>query len=224
MSSEPSTTMRQYLAELYRLTDRHEDEIYVSTSDLADVLHVTPPAINRMVSRLRELGYIDHERYQGVRLSPEGNTVALQQLRRHRIAEVFLVNVMGFGWDEVYDEASRMSTSLSPEVAQRMWTMAGEPDTCPHGEPIPDPEGNIVPLEDMNLTQTEAGQQVQISRVRTREVDRLQYLQALGLLPGTEVEVYHVAPFDGPMQLRVNQEYRIIGNNLANLIRVKLLN
>ena len=224
MSSEPSTTMRQYLAELYRLTDRHEDEVYVSTSDLADVLHVTPPAINRMVSRLRELGYIDHERYQGVRLSPEGNIVALQQLRRHRIAEVFLVNVMDFGWDEVYDEASRMSTALSPEVAQRMWTMAGEPDTCPHGEPIPDAKGNIVPLEDMNLTQTEAGQRVRISRVRTREVDRLQYLQALGLLPGTEVEVYHVAPFDGPMQLRVNQEYRIIGNNLANLIRVKLLN
>lgn len=215
--------MRDYLAEIYRLSDRgpESQQGYVSTSTLADILDVSAPAVNRMVTRLKELGMLEHEPYRGIRLTDNGTREALKELRRHRIAEAFLVNVMGFGWHEVHEDASRMGRTLSDVLTERMAEMAGDPTYCPHGEPIPDAEGHIVKPDDFLLCDAEPeGDPVKISRVLTREADRLEYLAALGLTPGTELEVLHVAPFHGPMQLKVGSEYRIIGYNLAELIRV----
>ncbi|MCA9902596.1 MAG: metal-dependent transcriptional regulator [Anaerolineae bacterium] len=217
-----SDTMRTYLAAIYRLDDHEgEDSIYVSTSALADVLDVSAPAVNRMVTKLREAGYLVHEPYQGIHLTESGVREALLQLRRHRLVEAFLVNVMGFGWHEVHEEASRMSQRLSDVMEQRMAEMAGNPTTCPHGEPIPDANGHLPPIDDMLLSDAPLKTPLVLSRVRTRERDRLEYLEALGLVPGTTLEVLNVAPFHGPIQLRVGNEYRIIGHNLALMIRVK---
>lgn len=222
MVEDLSPTMRDYLAEIYRLSDRNSeaDQYFVSTSMLADLLDVSAPAVNRMVTRLKELGLLEHEPYRGIRLTDAGSREALKELRRHRIAEVFLVNVMGFEWHEVHEEADSMGHALSDALAERMAEMAGNPTHCPHGEPIPDADGNIRIPEDFLLADAESGW-VRITRVLTREADRLEYMAALGLTPGTELEVLHVAPFHGPMQLRVGSEYRIIGYNLAELIRVQ---
>ena len=224
MTSDLSATMRSYLAEIYRLCDYSPDpKNYISTSALADLMDVSAPAVNRMVTRLKEMGLLEHEPYQGVRLTAKGQQAALQQLRYHRIAEVFLVEVMGFHWHEIYEEAQRMSTALGDVIAERMLEMAGNPDECPHGEPIPDTDGTLPETDDRLLTTVEAGMTLQITRVRTRETDRLEYLAALGLVPGTAFELLHVAPFNGPMQLKVGKEYRIIGHNLAEMIRVHVL-
>lgn len=220
-TTDLSPKMRSYLAEIYRLIDRQaETSDYVSTSALADLLFVSPPAVNRMVNKLKELGLLDHEPYQGIAITEKGRTEALKQIRYQRIAESFMVKVMKLNWLEVHDEAAQMSSALSEIVAQRMYMMAGEPSRCPHGEPIPREDGTLPDLDDQLLSKTQAGTRVKITRLSTREMDRLQYLEALGLLPDAEFEVLHVAPFDGPMQLKLHDEYRIIGHNLAELIRV----
>lgn len=221
-SIDLTSKMRDYLTEIYRLCDRGSaaEDGYISTSALADLLDVSAPAVNRMVTKLREDGLLEHEPYQGIRLTPDGKREALKELRRQRIAEAFLVKVMGFGWHEVHEEADRMSQGLSETVAQRMAEMAGNPTHCPHGEPIPTPEGELPELNDVLLSDADESVDLTITRVRTRESDRLEYMAALGLMPGTHLQVLHKAPFNGPLQLKVGSEYRIVGHNLAELIKV----
>lgn len=220
-SDDISVKMRDYLVEVYRLSERAPRETdYVSTSALADLLMVTPPAVNRMVNRLREQGLIEHTPYQGIRLTAAGQREARVRLRAHRIAESFLVTVMGFGWEDVYHEAQRMSAGLTEMLLQRMNAMAGEPTFCPHGEPIPSADGEVTSRNDVLLPEAPIGVPLLLTRVSTRESDRLHYLKALGLVPGATLHVHHVAPFSGPMQLKLREEYRIIGHNLAEQIKV----
>ncbi|MCU0495767.1 MAG: metal-dependent transcriptional regulator [Anaerolineae bacterium] len=218
-TNELSAKMRDYLVEIYRLSERTQNP-YVSTSLLADLLNVTPPAVNRMVARLKEVDLLQHEPYQGIRLTENGKREALIHLRRHRIVEAFLVQVMRFQWHEVFEEAQQLSATLSDSLMQRMWDMAGQPHFCPHGEPIPSSDGTISALADRLMTEVNAGETVRITRVLTRDADRLMYLSALGLMPGTTIQILHLAPFNGPLQLKMKDEYRIIGHNLAELIRV----
>ncbi len=228
MKNDPSTEtdisakMSDYLVEIYRLCERGKnDNGYVSTSSLAELLDVTAPAVNRMITRLKELGLLQHEPYQGIKLTEEGRRSALSKLRVHRIVEAFLANVMGFDWHEVYDEARRMSSALSEPLIARMLEMAGNPHECPHGEPIPTMQGVIPPPDDIRLVDATPGENYILTRVMTRESDRLAYLKALGLVPGALLTLIHIAPFNGPMQLKLAEEYRIIGHNLAELIKVK---
>jgi DtxR family transcriptional regulator, Mn-dependent transcriptional regulator len=219
-----SPKMRAYLAEVYRLADMQPNSNYVSTSTLADLLAVSAPAVNRMVNRMKDLDLIEHEPYQGIRLTAGGQAEALKQLRSQRITEAFLVHFMQWDWGNVYEEASRISSTASDIFVQRMAELIGQPRYSPHGEPIPSAEGDIEHLDDMLLSDVDDAQEVIVTRMRTREADRLNYIKALGLLPGAHFEVLHKAPFNGPMQLKLDDEYRIIGHNLAELIRVKPVN
>lgn len=221
-SSELSGKMRAYMAEIYRLIDRQPQGVeFVSTSQLADLLLISPPAVNRMVNKLGDQGLLHHEPYQGIVITDQGRIEALKQIREQRIAEVFLVQIMGISWLHAHGEALQLSNGLSEAVIARMVAMTGEPPFCPHGEPIPDEHGRIQQLNDLPLSVISAGHNVSVTRLTTREIDRLQYLEALGLLPNQRVEVIHVAPFEGPMQLKLGREYRIIGSNLAQMIRVR---
>jgi len=224
MASELSSKMRAYMAEIYRLVDRQPKQSEnVTSSQLADWLFVSPPAVNRMVNRLSELGLLVHQPYQGITITDEGRTEALKHIRCQRIAEAFLVQVMDINWLTVHEEALRLSDGLSEAVIQRMYEMTGKPATCPHGEPIPDAQGTLPPANDVFLSQIGAGNKIRISRLITRESERLQYIEALGLVPDQVCEVIHVAPFDGPMQLKLGQEFRIIGHGLAQLIRAEVI-
>ncbi|MDE2749324.1 MAG: metal-dependent transcriptional regulator [Chloroflexota bacterium] len=224
MSRELSSKMRAYMAEIYRLIDRQPDAAKnVTSSKLADWLFVSPPAVNRMVNRLSELGLLVHQPYQGITITERGRTEALKHIRCQRIAETFLVHVMNINWLTAHEEAQRLSDGLSDAVVQRMFEMTGEPAACPHGEPIPDAQGKLPPASDVFLSEIGAGSRIRITRLITRESDRLQYIEALGLVPGQVCEVIHVAPFDGPMQLKLGREFRIIGDSLAKLIRAEVL-
>lgn len=216
-----SGTMRDYLVKIHQLSETKHDEEYVSTSDLADVLRVSAPAVNRMITKLRDLGLLHHERYQGIALTETGMREALKQLRRQRIAESFLVNVMEFGWHEVHAEAEQLGSALDEKVLARMLEMAGNPTRSPHGAPIPAADGSYTPLDDVLLTDAPIDADYEITQVLTREPDRLEYMAALELMPGQQFHLLHAAPFNGPMQLQLNREYRIIGYNLAEMIRVK---
>jgi DtxR family Mn-dependent transcriptional regulator len=222
VSVDLSATMRDYLAEIYRLSDRGGNpQGYISTSALADLLDVSAPAVNRMVTRLREMELLQHEPYQGIRLTEEGRREALKQLRKHRIIEAFLVNVMGFGWHEVHAEADAIGKAITEPLIERMAQMAGDPKFCPHGEPIPSLDGDVPDMHDMLLTQAPHHQPLEITRVRTREADRLEYIAALHLTPGAQVSILNAAPFHGPIQLSLGKEFRIIGHNLAEMIQAR---
>jgi len=154
----------------------------------------------------------------GVQLTERGRQEALAILRKQAIIETFLVSVMGFGWHEVYAEARRMRHHVSEMVLERMWEVAGGPQRSPLGEWIDGLEredhAEII-LSDANTTQDYA-----IARVLTRQPDRLEYLAALQLTPGTQLHLHHKAPFNGPIQIQLEREYRIIGHELAQILMV----
>ena len=221
MAAELSSKMRAYLAEVFRLLERQPGQGgHVSSSQLCEALDISPPAVNRMVNRLQDFGLLRHKPYQGISITEAGRVVALKHIRRQRIAEVFLVQAMGINWLDVHAEARRLSDGLSEKVVARMEQMTGSPRTCPHGELIPSADGSLPAQTDVPLAQLKQAARICISRLVTREPDRLAYLEAIELLPGRSCELIHVAPFDGPLQLKLGREFRIIGHSLARLIRV----
>lgn len=214
---QPSAAMREYLAEIYRL---EEETTTVSTTSLADRLNVSAPAVPRMLKRLRNAGYVKHVPYQGFELTELGRQEALKEIRRHRILEVFLVNVMGFSWDETHELADEMSKGLNDAITQRMAAMTDYPSRCPHGEPIPDDNGLLPPVVDSCIMNLAVGSKGRVSRVRTHEPERLQYFATLGLVPGAKYEILGRAPFNGPMRLRVEREEVVIGVELTKSLWV----
>lgn len=215
---QPSVAMREYLAEIYRL---QEDSPTVSTTSLADRLHVSAPAVPRMLKRLRNAGYVKHKPYQGIVITPRGREEALRELRRHRILEVFLVDVMGFTWDEAHEHADEMGKGLNDTITARMAEMTNHPSRCPHGEPIPDAEGNLPEVKDVCIMNLGVGYVGTVSRVRTHEPERLKYFKTLGLVPGADFEIMGRAPFNGPMRLRVGREDVVLGVELTKSLWVE---
>ena len=215
---QPSVAMREYLAEIYRL---QEDAPTVSTTSLADRLHVSAPAVPRMLKRLRNAGYVKHKPYQGIELTPRGREEALRELRRHRILEVFLVNVMGFTWDEAHEHADEMGKGLNDTITQRMAEMTSNPSRCPHGEPIPDAEGILPEIKDVCIMNLGVGHVGKVSRVRTHDPERLKYFKTLGLVPGADFEIMGRAPFNGPMRQRVGRDDVVLGVELTKSLWVE---
>ena len=215
-----SAAMQEYLAETYRLAYYQGDNPFVSTSALAEVMNVSAPAVTRMVQRLKEAGYLEHEPYRGISLTTEGELEALMSIRRHRLVERFLVDVMQFGWHEVHDSADELGASVSDTVVNRMEQMAGFPRRCPHGEPIPSADGVMPRVVDYPLNESKPDSDLVISRVNTHDAEKLAYLDTLGLKPGTKFHLIARAPFNGPLQLKVKGETQVIGHELAGALRV----
>jgi DtxR family Mn-dependent transcriptional regulator len=214
-----SSAMQEYLAETYRLC-QYNDNGFVSTSALADVLQVSAPAVTRMVQRLKGAGYLEHEPYQGIRLTAAGEREALLNIRRHRLVERFLVDVMRFGWHEVHEAADDLGETVSDRVVTRMEEMAGYPTRCPHGEPIPTAEGVMPQVIDQPLTEAAVGEDYLISRANSHDEEKLKYLDHLGLRTGAEIHLVARAPFDGPLQIRVGNDVHFIGHAIGSILRV----
>lgn len=220
-----SAAMQEYLAEAYRLAYYQVNNPYISTSALADVLGVSAPAVTRMVQRLKEAGYLEHEPYSGIKLTPKGEQEALMNIRRHRLVEVFLVKVMKFGWHEVHDEADALGEVVTERIVAQMEKMADYPRRCPHGEPIPFPDGRMPRVKDQPLNgidvNAESSNEWVISRVNSHDMDKLAYLGELGLQPGTRFTLVGRAPFNGPLQLQFGSSAtQVIGHELAGVLRV----
>lgn len=214
-----SPLQREYLGEVYRLERSPEG---VSTSALAERLEVSSSAVARMLRRLDEAGMVEHTPYQGVKLTPAGEREALRSIRRHRLLEVFLVKVMGFGWDEVHEQAHGLQLTITDAFEDRMDEVAGHPTHCPHGDPIPNKDGAIAPVHDQPLHDTPVGAAAVLRRVKTDDSDKLRYLEQMGLVPGVPMRVLHRAPFNGPLRLHANGQEVVIGTELARALRVEV--
>lgn len=215
--------MREYLGEIYRLA---HSPAGVSTSELAERLEVSPSAVVRMLRRLHQSGMLMHTPYKSVKLTPDGEREALASIRRHRLLEVFLVKVMGFGWDEVHEQAHGLQLTITEAFEDRMDAVCGFPTHCPHGDPIPTKDGRLAPVHDQPLLEMPVGAAVVIRRVKTDDPAKLRYLAELGLVPGQPVRVAGRAPFNGPVRLRLDgargRSEPVLGAEIAQALRVEL--
>ncbi len=208
--------MSHYLGELHRLGGHGE---VVSPSQLAEVMDVSVPAATRMIERLDEAGLAERVPYKGVQLTARGAREALREIRYHRLAEAFLVQVMGYGWHEAHDMADALAEVADETFVGKMDQTAGHPTRCPHGEPIPSAEGVMPEVEDTPLTELPIGFKGVVSRVKAREDDKLIYFAEVGLIPEQTIEILNRGPFGGPIRLRVDRHEEVLGVELASLVR-----
>ncbi|HET7189542.1 MAG TPA: metal-dependent transcriptional regulator [Gemmatimonadaceae bacterium] len=196
-----------------------------STNDIADRLAISPASVSGMVRRLADQGLITHEPYRGVRLTGDGRRAALRTLRRHRILECYLTEVLGYPWDRVHEEAERLEHAASEELVERMATALGDPVQDPHGAPIPTRDGRVEEPALRTLAEAVAGEQVRVRRVGDKQPERLRYLAELGIRPGSMVRILDKAPFDGPITLWVDENgggaTRAVGVGLAAQVYVE---
>src|SRR5467141_4549422 len=184
-----------YLKALYLLGG---DGRPVPTRDLAQRLGISSPSVSEMVTRLTAQGLVEHDRYRGQQLTREGRKVALELVRHHRLLEMFLVQVLGYSWDEVHDEAERLEHVISERMEQRIFDLLGRPELDPHGHAIPTLRGKVRPLSNRPLSETHAGERVIVQGVSDDDAGKLRELERRGLLPGTHVEVVAPSEYEGP--------------------------
>ena len=187
-----SAKMEDYLKAIYEA--QRDGEGPVSTSAVADMLDVTPPTASSMLEKLEERGFLEREKYKGVRLTTEGETVALEVVRHHRLLETYLTEQLGYDWAAVHDEADRLEHHISEEFERRVADALGDPTVDPHGDPIPD--DSLQPVDESGATLGEHGEgnTLVVTRVRDRDPEELAYLEEVGVTPGTRLTVTEVAP------------------------------
>lgn len=198
--------MLDYLAAIYTLGEYATPATNkITTTSLAEKMHVSPAAASSMLKRLEDSGFVDRSGSGGVLLTEQGTVAALQLLRRHRLLEVFLMQVMGFTWDQVAVEASRMEHSVSAKFEERMDQLCGYPTHCPHGDPIPTKNGELRQEKMMCVLELEPGDQGILHRIGTNDARVLRYLSRLHLIPGRPVQLLEKAPFNGPVTLKLSR-------------------
>jgi DtxR family Mn-dependent transcriptional regulator len=211
--------MREYLAESYRLELAGQP---ITTSALAKQIGVSQPAVVKMMRRLHTAGYVRRKPYESATLTPAGQREALLSIRRHRLLEAFLVNVMGFSWDEVHEQADRLEPAIDDTFEDHMDAAAGYPTRCPHGDPIPTKAGVMPELRDLSLIELAPGARSLVSRVKAHDPEKLRYLAELGLVPGAVLQVVGRGPFNGPVRLVTGGREHVLGTELAREIYVEL--
>lgn len=211
----------EYLEAIYRLGGRDEP---VPLTSLAEQLNLVPVSVNEMVRRLEEQHLVHYAPYRGVMLADEGLAEALGVLRRHRLWERFLTDMLGIPWDSVHEEACRLEHAASEQVTEGLAELLGSPERCPHGRPIsvgdrePSADQDAVPLSDLAVRQK--GQVIYIAR---EEPELLRYLETLGIRPTNEVLLEQIAPFEGPLTVYVNGVSQVISRSVALAVFVRPL-
>lgn len=208
----------EYLEALFKL---QRGSGPVTVKRLAAELGFTPPSVSEMLVRLRAHGLVEERGEGGIRLTEEGEREGASLVRRHRLSERFLVDYLGMSWDEVHDEACKLEHVLSPEVEARLAEQLGDPRTCPHGHVIPSQDGSLVEEELRPLSDLEVGDAAVIGCIAEESGEFLRYLASLGLLPDTTVAVESVAPFNGPLLVRVAGSQYALGREVACKIMVR---
>lgn len=168
-----------------------------STKSLSKQLSVAPASVTNMLGRLQEMGLVEYERYRGASLTEEGRREALRLVRRHRLIETFLLEHLGYSWEEVHEEAERLEHAVSDAFTERLADFLGHPESDPHGDPIPAADGTMVPDHSFPLGDAAAGQRVRISKVNDESDSMLGYLGERELVPGRLLEVKEVRTLDG---------------------------
>ncbi|MFO7260239.1 MAG: metal-dependent transcriptional regulator [bacterium] len=216
----PTPAAEDYLKAIYLLSVEGRR---VSNSAIAERLGIAAASVTEMLKRLGEAGLVEHVPYRGVTLTPAGVEMAVRLIRRHRVLESFLVEQLGYTWDQVHDEAERLEHAASDELIDRMARLLGEPREDPHGHPIPE-RGRVFLEEPLpTLADLEVGRRAVLRRVSDEDPALLRYLAELNLRPGVTIELLDRAPFGGPLRVRIGEAVEMLGVELAKRLHIEPL-
>ena len=219
----PSSTVENYLKALYHAETAATDRRLVPMGQLAGAVGVAPGTATTMVKALAESGLVEYEPYLGVRLSPAGTKLAALVLRRHRLIEQFLVEIMGMSWAEVHEDAEQLEHVVSERLVDRMDAMLGHPSVDPHGDPIPTPDGAMATHSYHSLLTCPLQTTVTVTRVADQDASFLRFLEAQELKPGQSIEVEARDPVADSVRLRTGDERLItIGAKAASKVLIEL--
>lgn len=223
VQDEPSRitpAIEDYLKAIYTL---QQEQGIVTTTLLGELRGSRPASVTGMIKKLAEMNLVQHTPYQGVQLTAAGERIALEVIRHHRLLELYLVEALGYSWDEVHEEAEKLEHHISEKLEARIAARLGHPVADPHGDPIPSLEGDLPECADLFLADLRVGDRGRIIRMRDQSADRLRYLADLGLVPGATVMMVASAPFDGPISLLLVDTTHAIDRRLARTIEVERL-
>lgn len=208
--------IEDYLKTIYALA---EIESPVSTSRIAEARQVKAGSVTNMLQRLAKLNLVNYEKHYGVSLTETGEKIALEVIRHHRLIELYLIEALGFSWDEVHEQADILEHVISEKLEERIAAALGHPIFDPHGDPIPAKDGTMVSMAYQPLSALAVGDSATVARiVDDDKSDLLRYLAELGLTPGTAVRILHIAPFEGPITLHIDGHNKVIGFAVAQQV------
>ena len=216
MDDSLTKSEREALKAIYRLT---RDGSEAHTGALADVLGLSPGTVTTTVKRLADRLLVDHRPYQGVSFTAQGQRTAVAAIRRHRIVERFLADMLGYAWNQADKLAIGFEHELPDEVLERRYIALHRPATCPHGFPIPTAEDADLPATP-DLYSLEPGEVAEVALSGSTDPELVAFLATLGLVPGVEVVVVEKHPFDGPLVVKVENQDRTLGERVARQIYV----
>ncbi len=217
MDTGLSKSEREMLKAVYRLSKGGSD---AHTGALAEHLNIAPGTVTTTVKRLAERSLVDHRPYKGVELTGPGRTLAISAIRRHRIVERFLSDLLHYPWHDADRLAGAFEHELPQEIEDRLYEVLGHPSTCPHGFPIPDPAVDRVP-QLPSLVDLEPNQGGVVALSGSTDPDIVTFLETLGIRPGVTATVIEKHPFDGPVVVRVDGIDRTVGERVAAQIFVQ---
>jgi DtxR family transcriptional regulator, Mn-dependent transcriptional regulator len=212
--------IEDYLKTIYMLAEMDSP---VSTSRIAEARAVKPASVTSMIQRLHKLNLVHYEKHYGVTLTPAGEKIALEVLRHHRLIELYLIEALGFSWDEVHEQAEVLEHVISEKLEERIAAALGYPTLDPHGDPIPARDGTIVQMETQPLASLPLNRTAFVARILDdANSEMLRYLADLGLTPGAALLVVQREPFDGPLTIQVDDKTAVVGHQLAQSVLVTL--
>lgn len=214
----PTAAVEDYAKAIYSLTGWGPNA--ASTNDLAERLGVKPGSVSAMIKKLDEAGLVERVPYHGVRLTEDGNRVALAVMRRHRLLELFLAEVLDVPWERVHDEAEVLEHAVSEELVELIAAKLGDPAFDPHGDPIPDRDLSMEETETASLAALDPGARARFVRVSDSDPEMLTWLSGRGIAVGDELELIERQPFEGPITIEIKTESHVLGVKLAQAMRV----
>ncbi len=222
MKNQTSTqSIQDYLKNIYELT---EGGASASTNALAAKLKISAPSVTGMIQKLASSKppLVEYQKHQGVTLTKDGRRAALEVIRHHRLLEAWLVQTLGYSWDEVHEEAERLEHVISEDFERRIAAAMGHPLRDPHGELIPTADLKM-PLEDSTpLSALRPNQKGTVQCVKAADTALLRYLESLGLIPGAQLEVKEYSPFDHNLTVKVGRKTAVLGLNVTGKIFIEI--
>ena len=219
MNQTLTISTQDYLKHIYELTENGEN---ASTNAISERLNVRPASVTNMIQKLASVkpALVEYQKHQGVTLTKHGKKAALEVIRHHRLLEAWLVQTLGYSWDEVHEEAERLEHVISEDFERRIAAAMGHPLRDPHGELIPTADLKM-PLEDLTpLSALRPKQKAKIESVRNADAELLRHLDSIGLIPGAEIEIIGYSSFDHNLKVRAGMKINVLGLSVTSRIFV----
>ncbi len=210
-----SQSVEDYLKAIYILETEGNG---ATTTNIAETLNISSASVTNMLKRLAGMNFIEHKSYKGATLTEAGKKIALEILRHHRLLELYLQEIMGYSWDEVHDEAEKLEHHISEQFEDRIAELLDHPTHDPHGDPIPSKDGVMPEMASLAITEAELEVPYIIGRVKDQDPELLRHLEKTGIIPGVKLTILKKDPFEGPVQVKLEDEEKTIGFKIAKQV------